>query len=176
MQLAEVAPSVGALLRSAIAGGAVTAAFLDAETADVEDAYTPDDVLRISRVRGQAEAAILAQPMLDAAGVAEVMGSRASNPREYARQLRARPGVLSLQVGNRFVFPAFQFDRPHHAIRPLAREINVELGAAQDPWGVASWWYTANPVLDARPSDLVSDESREGGLRSAVAHEVAPVG
>jgi hypothetical protein len=136
----------------------------------------PTTSLRISRVRGQAEAAILAQPMLDAAGVAQAMGSRASNPREYARQLRARAGVLSLQVGNRFVFPAFQFDGRRHAIRPLALEINTELGAAEDPWAVASWWYTADPVLGARPSDLASDQSREGDLRSAVAREVAPVG
>ncbi|MCY7417300.1 MAG: hypothetical protein LH650_02170 [Chloroflexi bacterium] len=77
----------------------MTATFARALSADdVDDAWTPDDVLRIARVRGQAEAAILSQLMFDAARAARAMGSRSSNVREYARQLRAKPGVLALPV------------------------------------------------------------------------------
>jgi hypothetical protein len=177
VQLAEVAPSVGALLRSAIAADAVTAVFLDPTLANAgEDAYTPDDLLRIGRVRGQAEASLLAEPMLDASQVARIMGSRSSNPREYARQLRERTAVLALPAGNRFVYPAFQFDERRHALRPLAAEISAQLGANEDPWGVASWWFTVEPVLGARPADLVVDAARDEVLRGAVARELAPIG
>ena len=93
-QLAEMAPSVGALLRSPprIAADAVTATFMlePAAAEDLDDAYAPDDMLRIGRVRGQAEAAILGEPMLDPARAAASMGSTSRSPREFARQLRAR--------------------------------------------------------------------------------------
>ncbi|MFN8521231.1 MAG: hypothetical protein U0667_18030 [Chloroflexota bacterium] len=175
--LAQTAPSIGALLRSAIASQAVSEAFMPTAVADdLEDAAAPDDVLRIARVHGQAEASVLSNPMFDAARAARAMGSRSANVREYARQLRTRPGVLALPVANRFVFPSFQFDEPRRRLWPIALEINALLGAADDPWGVASFWFGDDPGLGARPADLVSDESRAQDVRAAAARELAPVG
>lgn len=175
--LASTAPSVGALLRSALASEAVTATFAQVQESDeLADSYAPDDVLRIARVRGQAEAAILSEVMFDASRAARAMGSRSSNMREYARQLRARPGVLSLPLANRFVFPSFQFDEPRRRLWPIAVEINEALGATDDPWGVAGFWFGVDPHLGARPADLVTDGSRMDDLRAAAARELAPVG
>lgn len=175
--LAQTAPSIGALLRSAIASRAVTEAFVPSAAADdVEDAATPDDILRIARVHGQAEASVLSNLMFDAARAARAMGSRSANVREYARRLRARPGVLALPIANRFVFPSFQFDEPRRRLWPIALEVNEVLGAADDPWGVASFWFGHDPSLDARPADLVSDEIRAPDVKAAAARELAPVG
>lgn len=175
--LAQTAPSVSALLRSAVASEAVTAAFAQATTTDdPDDAWVPDDVLRIARVRGQAEAAILHELMFDAPRTARAMGSRSSNVREYARQLRAKPGVLALPVGNRFVFPSFQFDEPRRRLWPIAVELNELLGAADDPWGAAGFWYGTDTRLGARPADLVWDDTRAADLRAAAARELAPAG
>lgn len=175
--LAQTAPSIGALLRCAIASRAVTDAFVRAAVADdVDDAATPDDILRIARVHGQAETSILSNLMFDAVRAARAMGSRSANVREYARQLRARPGVLALPIGNRFVFPSFQFDEPRRRLWPVAVEVNELLGAADDPWGVAGFWFGHDPGLGARPADLVSDEARAADAMAAAARELAPVG
>jgi hypothetical protein len=175
LDLADVAPSVAALLRSRVAADAVADAFRPATADDLEDAYGPDDIFRIARVRGQAEAAVLAEEMLDSGSVATLLGSRSRNPREYARQLRARRDVLALRVGNRFVFPAFQFDEGRRELRPLVAEINRVLDASEDPWGVSSFWFTTDPYARARPADLAAS-GRAQELRAAAQRELAPVG
>jgi hypothetical protein len=177
-QLAEMAPSVGALLRSRIAADAVTATFMlePAAAEDLDDAYAPDDILRIGRVRGQAEAAILGEPMLDPAHAAASMGSTSRNPREFARQLRARTDILALRVGNRYLFPAFQFNEARRELWPIAAEINGLLGATADPWGVASFWFARDARLGARPADLAADRAREDDIRAAAQRELAPIG
>lgn len=177
-QLADVASSVGTLLRSQVAAGAVTAAFIPETGADedLEDTFSADDVLRIGRVRGQAEAAILQEPMFEAGAAAAMLGSRARNPREFGRQLRSRGDILALRVGNRFVFPAFQFDAVRHEVRPVVAEINRVLGASDDPWGVASYWFSRDPNLAERPADLAADGARTGELRATAERELAPVG
>lgn len=175
--LSEVAPTIGTLLRSRIAAEDVRAAFSsDALEEDLEDSLTPDDVLRIGRVRGQAEAAILDTPMLTAAEVGRVLGSKSKNPREFARGLRERGDVVALRSGNRFLFPAFQFCEARHEVWPVAAEVNRALGAVDDPWGTASFWLTRDGHLGARPADLVGIESRTGDVRKAAAREMAPVG
>jgi hypothetical protein len=174
VDLAEVGPSVTALLRSRVAAGAVSEAFIPTSTDDVEDAFTPDDIFRIARVRGQAEAAILAEDMLDAGSVAALLGSRSRNPREFARQLRGRRDVLALRVGNRFVFPAFQFDERKGEVRPLVAEINRTLDATEDPWGVSSFWFTPDPQVGARPADLATSGLAQE-LRAAAQRELAPI-
>lgn len=174
--LAEVAPSVGSLLRGRLAAEGVEAAFTGSPLAadDVEDAYTPDDLLRIGRVRGQAEAAILREPMLDAGDVARILGSRSRNPREFARALRARGEALALRWGSRYRFPEFQFDMERGEVRPVVAEANRLLGAADDPWGVASFWFTEDERLGARPADLAGAGTRTEDLRAAVQRELAP--
>lgn len=180
--LADVGPSIASLLRSKIAADAVTAAFAGERTApdhiddDMEDILTPDDVLRIARVRGQAEAAILAQPMFEAGRVAAALGSSSRNPREFARQARSRPGTIALRRGNRFVFPSFQFNEGRQEIWPIVAEVNTLLDASAEPWAVASFWFTPDAYLGARPADLVADPTRADDIRHAARRELAPVG
>lgn len=176
--LADVGPSIATLLRSKIAADAVTAAFAGERPTpdDIDDILTPDDVLRIARVRGQAEAAILAQPMFEASRVAAALGSSSRNPREFARQVRGRPGLVSLRRGNRFVFPSFQFNEGRQEIWPVVAEVNTVLDASAEPWAVASFWFTPDAYLGARPADLVADPARADDIRQAARRELAPVG
>jgi hypothetical protein len=175
---ADVALSVGSLLRSRIAADDVADAYATEPNTvdDVEDAFTPDDVLRIARVRGQAEAAILRERMFDGAKVAKTLGSQAANPREFARSLRARGEALALPFGNRFVFPAFQFDEGRKRVRPMVAQVNRLLGALDDPWGVASFWFSRDPHLDARPADLAISDQQSEDVLGAARRELAPIG
>ncbi|HEY8869201.1 MAG TPA: hypothetical protein VIM30_07395 [Candidatus Limnocylindrales bacterium] len=176
--LADVGPSIASLLRSVLAADAVTAVFVR-ETAtgdDLDDVLSPDDVLRIARVRGQAEAAILAEPAFEASRVAEALGSSSKNPREFARQVRNRPGMVALRYGNRYVFPAFQFNEGRKEVWPIAAEVNILLGASEQPWAVASFWFSPDAHLGARPADVVADPARADDIRQAARRELAPVG
>jgi hypothetical protein len=74
--------------------------------------------------------------------------------------------ILLTDVGRRL--PAFQFDRERPAVKPLVAEINAKLGAATDPWGTASWWFTPSGYLGGRPVDLLSSPDAADRLRSAV--------
>lgn len=175
--LSEVAPTIGTILRSRIAAENVRATF-SSETLDedLDDSLSADDVLRIGRVRGQAEAAILETPMLTAAEVGRVLGSKSKNPREFARGLRERGDVVALRSGSRYLFPAFQFCEARHEVWPIAAEVNRALGAHDDPWGVASFWLTRDGYLDSSPADLVEVRARADDIRKAAAREMAPVG
>lgn len=178
-ELALVGPSIASLLRSSLAADGVTATFAGepADGEDFDDVLSPDDVLRIARVRGQAEAAILAEPALEAGRVAEALGSSAKNPREFARQLRKRPSLVALRRGNRYIFPAFQFNEGRKEVWPIVAEINALLGAAEHPWAVASFWFSPDAHLGGtRPADLVADPARADDIRQAARRELAPVG
>lgn len=177
-RLDVVGPTVIQLLRSSTAAAGVTAAFAGDQPGqeDVDDSLGPDDVLRIARVRGQAQASIFDEPRLEAAQVAEVLGSSSRNPREFVRQVRGRSSVLAVRLGNRYVFPAFQFNTARHEIWPLVAEVNALLGARDEPWAAASFWFSPNPDLDARPADLVADGDRSEEIRQAARRDIAPVG
>jgi hypothetical protein len=173
-----VAPTVLTLVRTRLTSDGVTAALAGEPVIapDPDELMTPDDVLRIARVRGQAQAQILSEPMYEADVVARVLGSSSTNPREYARQVRRRRGVIALRFGNRFVFPAFQFDPERHEVRPVVAEVNGLLGAEEDPWAVASFWFAPDHYLNARPADVVGDPDRAADVRMAADRELAPVG
>jgi hypothetical protein len=149
---------------------------IDEPLLDEDEAMTADDLLRLARIEGEAKRRILEEPMFDARGLADALGSTARNPREFASSWRRRAGVLALRRGNRFLFPCFQFDVGEQRVWPVAQEANLLLGAADDPWGVASWWFCADPLLQARPADLVGTPDRAADLRAAVDRERAPVG
>ncbi len=71
---------------------------------------------------------------------------------------RRRGELLGLPVRNRYLFPSFQFDFERQRIFPTVVDVNRLLGAADDPWGVASWWFSTDSWLkSARPADLVGD-------------------
>ena len=173
-----IAPTVLTLVRTRFASDDVTMTLAGEPviSPDPDELMTPDDVLRIARVRGQAQARILDEPMYEADVVARVLGSSSTNPREYARQVRRRRGVIALRFGHRFVFPAFQFDPERHEVRPVVAEVNGLLGAGEDPWAAASFWFAPDPYLKARPADVVMDPDRAADVRLAAERELAPVG
>lgn len=173
-----VAPTIVALLRTGLVAHEVTDALAGEPSLRLEpdELVSPSDVLAMARVRGQAHAQVLAEPMYGADTVARLLGSSAFNAREYARQVRRRPGVLALKVGNRYVFPAFQFDASERRVHPIAAEVNELLDAHKEPWATASFWVALDPYLKARPADLITDTERAAEIRLAAERELAPVG
>ncbi|MDS1116341.1 hypothetical protein RD149_21590 [Gordonia westfalica] len=57
-----------------------------------------------------------------------------------------------------YLYPAFQLDCHEHRIHPIAAYANCALHAADDPYGVASWWLTATELLDGNSpfNELIS--------------------
>lgn len=174
----SVAPTVNALLRASLVADPVADAFAGRPNIidDAAEWLSADDVLRIARVRGQAEAAILRQPMLRSSDLAAVLGSKATNPRDFARALRQRSDVVALPRQGGFLIPAFQVDRGRSEIWPIVVEINRLLGASDDPWAVASWWCSPDPHLGQPPAELVAEADRADELRMAARRELAPIG
>jgi hypothetical protein len=69
--------------------------------------------------------------------------------------------------------PAFQFAAdglPH----PVVITINLMLGAAEDPWGVADWWLGRNAWLGVAPVEVIGhaeDKILIDAARAAVAED-----
>ncbi len=100
------------------------------------------DLIDEARLVSEAREVVLRhQRMLSADDAGRFLGSTSTTkPSQYAHDARKRGELLGLPVRNTFVFPVFQLDRRRKAVRPAAARINKLLGAAVDPWGVASWW------------------------------------
>ncbi|MDP2183803.1 MAG: hypothetical protein Q8K99_14730 [Actinomycetota bacterium] len=135
------------------------------------------EVARENLVREAARRRVFDEPMMEADSVARALGSRSVNLSQYANLRRRRGEILGLPVANHYMFPAFQIDADRRRVLPVVAEVNRLLGAAKDPWGVASWWFSDNARLGgARPADLAVDDSRAAEVLR-VAHAVlAPVG
>lgn len=113
-------------------------------------------------LREQARVRLFELPTFDATEVSELLGSRSRNQRQYAATLRRRGELLALRRSNRYLYPRFQFDRAGRRVHPEVAEVGKLLGAATDPWGVASFWVSPHPRLAGRaPMDLVG--TREAG-------------
>jgi len=90
-------------------------------------------------------------------------------------ELRSRGGepddsrLIRLTHPDRGVqLPAFQFTgagRP----RPVVQEVNEQLDAAADPWGVTCWWVDPHARLGAVPADLLGQQRDALILRAAAA-------
>ena len=91
-----------------------------------------------AKLRGEAIRAIWDQPMLESREVATAVGAKASN-REKVRQIRERSWIVGLASGRGYLYPAFQFDLNRREVFPEVREVNINLSANSDPWGVTSW-------------------------------------
>jgi hypothetical protein len=90
----------------------------------------------------QVQARLLALPWLSA-----------DDPR--SRSITADHGLVRLPRPNGTAqLPAFQFG-PSGTPWPVVREINEQLDAADDPWGVACWWADPHERLGAAPADLL---------------------
>lgn len=137
-----------------------------------------DDVAQVvmaqSRLQGEAIQTIWREPMLGPKDAAVALGARATN-REKVRQYRERSWLLGLPVGRGYLYPAFQFDAERRDVFPEVRSINERLDAADDSWGVASWWISRHARLEERPVDLVGTD-RADDLIAAAAAVTEPVG
>ncbi len=131
-------------------------------------------VMRQAKLQGQAIQTIWREAMLEPRDAAVALGARETN-REKVRQYRERSWLLGLPSGRGYLYPAFQFDRERRDVFPEVRAVNERLGAAGDPWGVASWWISRHARLSARPVDLVGTKRADDLIEVAEA-VVEPVG
>ena len=131
-------------------------------------------VLAQALVQGEAVRAIWREPMREPRDAAVALGARATN-REKVRQYRKRSWLLGLPAGRGYVYPAFQFDPERRDVFAEVRAVNERLEAADDPWGVASWWIARHARLGARPADLVGTR-RADDLVAAADAAIEPIG
>ena len=127
-----------------------------------------------ARLLGEAIDAIWQAPMFEPKDAAVALGAKASN-REKVRMHRERSWLLGLPRDRRFLYPAFQFDPLRRDVFPEVRTVNELLGAADDPWGVASWWVSVNARIDSAPLELVGTD-RSADLLAVATAAVEPVG
>jgi len=121
-----------------------------------------DRLLRDQRIRAEAHAAVLDQDFLDSSAVGVALGASGVNKREAASDLRRAGALLGVPVRNRYLYPSFQVDAARAQVYPVVAQVNRLLGAADDPWGVASWWISDHPRLNgARPRDLVGGQRQD---------------
>ena len=125
-------------------------------------------VLAQAMVQGEAVRAIWREPMREPRDAAVALGARATN-REKVRQYRKRSWLLGLPAGRGYVYPAFQFDPERRDVFAEVRAVNERLEAADDPWGVASWWIARHARLGARPADLVGTRRADDLVAAAEA-------
>ncbi len=90
---------------------------------------------------------------------------------------RADSMLLALPTGDGYLYPQFQFDQDG-SLYEVVQRVNQHLRAADDPWGVASWWFSEHVRLGGRPADLMRtavtvgegvDSSDDGARRRAAA-------
>ncbi len=135
------------------------------------------DVLERARLHGQVQNRILQERMLEADAVGALLGSQSeSNRRQYANTQRLRGELLGIPRKNAFLYPEFQFDTKRNCVYETVREINKQLDAKDDPWGVASWWTTPSERLENRaPKDLLGTDE-EPNLKLLADADLAPIG
>ena len=167
--------SVEGVLRAAQLAPTVEAALVDADPRILN--RLGDDLVARARIIGEAKRALLAEAeKLSAADVSRLLGSRSDNPRQYASRLRSNGELLALPVANQYVYPAFQIDVRRKRVHPEIKMVGDLLSAADDPWGVLSWWESPNSRIgDRRPRDLLGTAEAQQ-LRSLAEAVVEPVG
>ena len=131
-------------------------------------------VLTQAKIQGEAIQTIWREPMVQPGIAAVALGAKVTN-REKVRQYRERSWLLGLPSGRKFLYPEFQFDPEQRDVFHVVRAVNEQLAAADDPWGVASWWISANDRLGTRPIDLVGSD-REHDLVASARALTEPVG
>lgn len=120
-------------------------------------------VLEDIAIKSEAHRAVLDEEMYDSSAVASALGHSGVNPRDAASDLRRKGALLGVRSGNRYLYPAFQFDLVERRVRDTVAQVNRHLDGTHDPWGVSSWWVSPNPRLgwDA-PKDLLgTDRERD---------------
>ena len=176
--LAHESSAIVAHMRAALAADGFVDAMVG-EPSSLIDAIdlptmTAEDVALEAVGRAGAHNRVLqADTMLTAAAVSELLGSRSVNARQFANRLRASGELVAVPSRNRYLYPAFQIDAERHAVRDSVAQVNVMLGATDDPWGVASWWLLPSATLGG--ASPAQELEREGGPQRvyALAADVA---
>lgn len=152
-------PSVGVLLRSLLTESARVEALAGEPRHLIDTDVVESDI----RIRAAARAAVLSVDMLDSSAIGRLLGVGVRNTREEASRLRRRGELLGLPNTRRtYVFPAFQFDVAGRCLNPVVAQVNEELDALGDPWGVGSWWVSPHARLSGvAPRALVGTDREE---------------
>lgn len=85
--------------------------------------------------------------VIDSTKVHEISGNKGTNPSQTAAVWRKANRILGLPVGQRAVYPAFQFDeggRPY----PLMKRVLESLPDDMTPWQTAFWLVSPSSALD----------------------------
>ena len=158
-QAAHWGPAVGVLLRSLLTESARVEALAGEPRHLIDTDVVESDI----RTRAAARAAVLSVEMLDSSAVGQLLGVGVRNTREEASRLRRGGQLLGLPNTRRtYVFPAFQFDVAARNLNPVVAQVNEELDALGDPWGVGSWWVSPHARLGGvAPRALVGTDREE---------------
>jgi hypothetical protein len=157
-QWASLRPHIEGLLRAAQLAPIVEGALVgDVASRAVGLDRLGDDLVARARIAGEAKRSLVTDDkLLTGAAVSKLLGSRSENPRQYASRLRQAGALLAIPSTNQYVYPAFQFDVLRKVVYPEIAMVGRLLDAANDPWGVLSWWQSPNARIgDRRPRDLL---------------------
>lgn len=116
-------------------------------------------------IRSTAHRRVLDEQLLESTAVGQALGRSGTNGREAASKLRLASELVGIKQANRYLFPAFQIDFAHQRVAPIVAEVNRLLDAADDPWGVASWWISASSRLEGRAPKELIDTPDESNLK-----------
>lgn len=111
--------------------------------------------------------------VIDSAKVHEISGNTGRNPSQTAAVWRKANRILGLPLGQRTVYPSFQFDeggRPY----PLMKRVLDALPDDMTPWQTAFWLVSPSSALDG---GLPLDAIRRGdeGVIEAARNEASEI-
>lgn len=146
----QAAADVGVLLSLAAGAGATYS------DQTVNLTQRARDLMSRVAIEAAVRRSVLDEGTFTAVEVGELLASSGKNSRDKASRLRTKGDLLGLDVDGRVLYPAFQIDPTRAALREGVGEANQVLGAANDPWGVASWWTSPHGRLrhGQSPADL----------------------
>lgn len=125
----------------------------------------PEQVLATpARLRSAVQHQVLEEPMFSEDEVAAF--SRGHIDITDIRSRRADSMLLALPTDSGILYPRFQFD-VDGSVNEIAQRVNQHLRAADDPWGVASWWFSEHVRLGGRPADLLHTAEAVGSDASS---------
>jgi hypothetical protein len=107
--------------------------------------------------------------ILDAAQVAKLSGSKASNPRAVASRWAAAGRIFGVPVGAQVLYPGFQFDGTGQPRPAVAKVLEVLWPLKLSPWAGALWWDTGSDVLDWQAPAEVLPQDPEAVVLAAQA-------
>lgn len=154
-------PSVGGLLRSLLTESARVETLAGEPRHLIDTEVVESDI----RIRVVARATVLSVEMLDSSAVGQLLGVGVRDAREEVGRLRRNGELLGIpNTRHGCAFPAFQFDVAGRCLNPVVAQVNEELDALGDPWGVGSWWVSPHVRLGGVAPRVLVGTDREKDL------------